>query len=146
MKVRAIQRNVHVASRKANLVCALIRNKKATEAIVILDNTGKKTARIMKKILNSAIANATNNHSMDVNKLYVYGAFANQGRTIKRSMPRARGAADMIKKRHSHLEIVLSDDPNQRQVDMLAPKAKAKKVKASKVNETKIVTKKKGDK
>lgn len=143
MKVRAIQRNVHVASRKANLVCALIRNKKVTDALIILDNTEKKTARIMKKILNSAIANATNNHSMDVNKLYVYGAFANQGRTIKRSMPRARGAADMIKKRHSHLEIILSDDTNQRQVDLT--KTKTKRIKPTKVKETEI-TIKKGDK
>ena len=127
-------------------MCALIRNKKVTEALVILDNTEKKTARIMKKVLNSAIANATNNHSMDVNKLYIYGAFANQGRTIKRSMPRARGAADMIRKRHSHLEIILSDDPNQRQVDLSQPKMKVKKIKASQVNETKIVSKKKGDK
>jgi ribosomal protein L22 len=143
MKVRAIQKNVHVASRKANLVCALIRNKKVTDALIVLENTEKKTANIMKKILNSAIANATNNHSMDVNKLYVYGAFANQGRTIKRSMPRARGAADMIKKRHSHLEIVLSDDINQRQVDLMSKKTKH--IKSSKVKETEITTKK-GDK
>jgi ribosomal protein L22 len=140
MKVRAIQRNVHVASRKANLVCALIRNKKATDALVILENTDKKTAKLMKKILSSAIANATNNHSMDVNKLYVYGAFANQGRTIKRSMPRARGAADMIRKRHSHLEIILSDDTNQRQVDMMTKKTKT--IKSAKVKETEITTKK----
>lgn len=97
----------------------------------------------MKRILNSAIANATNNHSMDVNKLYVYGAFANQGKTIKRSMPRARGAADMIKKRHSHLEIVLSDDINQRQVDLMSKKTKH--IKSTKVKETEITTKK-GDK
>jgi ribosomal protein L22 len=113
MKTRALQKNIHIAARKANLVCALIRHKKVNEALVILDHTEKKVARIMKKILNSAIANATNNHNMSGEKLYVYQAIANQGTTIKRSLPRAKGSAHMLRKRHTHITIVLSDDLQQ---------------------------------
>jgi len=115
MTTRAIVRDVHVSSRKANLVCALIRGKKATEALVILQHCSQKTARVLEKLLASAMANATNNHSMNGNNLYVYGCVANQGRTIKRAMPRAKGSSNMIRKRHSHLEIVLSDNRNERQ-------------------------------
>ena len=118
MTTRAIVRNVHVSSRKANLVCALIRNKKATEALVILQNCPQKTARWLEKLLASAMANATNNHSMNGANLYVYSCVANQGRTIKRAMPRAKGSSNMIRKRHSHLEIVLSDNRNERKNQM----------------------------
>jgi ribosomal protein L22 len=117
MKAYAIQRNVHVSSRKANLVCDLIRYRTVAQAQTILENTDKKTAIIMKKLLNSAVANATNNHQMVGEKLYIYKVTANQGSTIKRSLPRAKGSANMIRKRHSHLEIVLSDNPKQRELD-----------------------------
>jgi ribosomal protein L22 len=123
MKARALQRNIHIASRKANLVCNLIRHKKINEALVILDNTEKKVSHIIKKILNSAIANAINNHSMSGEKLYIYQASANQGTTIKRSLPRAKGSAHMIRKRHTHIEIVVSDDINQAKKDRLMSSA-----------------------
>jgi len=130
MTTRAIERNVHVSSRKANLVCALIRGKKVTEALTILQHCNKKTAKILIKLLSSAIANATNNHSMDAQKLYVYGCVANQGRTIKRAMPRAKGSSNMIRKRHSHLEIVLSDDANERNLTL-------RKIRTNKLNKNK---------
>jgi len=116
MTTRAIERDVHVSSRKANLVCALIRGKKVSQALTILQHCNKKTAKVLIKLLSSAIANATNNHSMDGSKLYVYSCVANQGRTIKRAMPRAKGSSNMIRKRHSHLEIVLSDNVNERKL------------------------------
>jgi ribosomal protein L22 len=128
MKAYAIQRNVHVSARKANLVCDLIRYKTIAQALVILDNADKKVAPILKKLLNSAVANATNNHQMIGEKLYIYAVTANQGATIKRSLPRAKGSANMIRKRHSHLEIVLSDNPRQREQDRLG--IKTEKVKA----------------
>ncbi len=127
MKTTAIVRNVHVSARKAGLVCDLIRGKKVAEALVILENCHKKTAKILKKLLQSAIANATNNHSMDAKNLYIYGVVANQGRTIKRALPRAKGSSNMIRKRHSHLEIILSDDTKQRQIDLAQIKANVKK-------------------
>jgi hypothetical protein len=77
--------------------------------------------------LNSAIANATNNHQMIGEKLYVFAVTANQGATIKRSLPRAKGSANMIRKRHSHIEIVLSDDPQQKMKDKLQPNHNIKK-------------------
>ncbi|MDR3330245.1 MAG: 50S ribosomal protein L22 [Mycoplasmataceae bacterium] len=147
MKARAMQKNVHVSARKANLVCNLIRNKPVTEALIILDNAEKKTAAILKKILNAAVANATNNHQMVGERLYVYGVTANQGATIKRSLPRAKGSANMIRKRHSHIEIILSDDPQQRKKDLLnlgtSTKSKAKvdpKIISKKKTELKPIT------
>jgi ribosomal protein L22 len=129
MKAYAVQYNVHISSRKANLVCDLIRYKKINEALIILDNADKKIAYIIKKLLNSAVANATNNHQMIGEKLYIYAVTANQGSTIKRSLPRAKGSANMIRKRHSHLEIVLSDDPKQREHDRLLGNTKKTKAK-----------------
>lgn len=124
MKASAIQRNVHISARKAGLVCDLIRNKKVTQAITILENDSKKTSRFLKKILESAIANATNNHAMNAEALYIYNAIANQGRTLKRALPRAKGSSNMIRKRHCHLEIILSDDILEKQKDLIAIKAK----------------------
>lgn len=118
MKTRAIQRNVHVSPRKAKLVCDLIRNKKVTEALTILEYCNKKIAIVIYKLLNQAIANATNNHAMNGEKLYVYSVVANQGHTLKRTFPRAKGSADLIKKRHSHLEIIVSDDLDERKKDV----------------------------
>lgn len=130
MTTRAIVRNVHVSPRKANLVCALIRNKKVVNALSILQNCNKKTAKILEKLLSSAIANATNNHAMDSKQLYVYRCVANQGRTIKRSIPRAKGSSNMIRKRHSHLEIILSDNQNEKinQKNKLISKNNQKKI------------------
>ncbi|MDR0985506.1 MAG: 50S ribosomal protein L22 [Mycoplasmataceae bacterium] len=134
MKCRVIQKNVHVSARKANLICNLIRNKSITQALVLLDNVEKKTASIIKKLLNSAIANATNNHQMRGEALYVYFITANQGTTIKRSLPRAKGSANMIRKRHSHLEIILSDDIKQKQKDLVESQYKVKKTKPKQID------------
>jgi ribosomal protein L22 len=126
MKARAIQNNIHVSSRKANLVADLIRHRKVIEALTILENVEKKMGRIFKKLLNGAIANATNNHQMNGEKLYVYEVTANQGTTIKRSLPRAKGSAHMMRKRHSNLVIVLSDDFDQKKKDLIMLKAHTK--------------------
>lgn len=132
---KVIQRNIRISSRKAALVCDLIRNKPVREAIIILNNTDKKISPIIKKLLNSAIANATNNHAMNAEKLYIYNIFANQGPTLKRTMPRARGSADLIKKRSTHLEIHLSDNQNERQQSFIAAKElKAKQRNAKNAN------------
>lgn len=124
MKTSAKIENVHVSPRKAGLVCALIRGKKVSQALTILQHCPQKTAKTLLKLLSSAIANATNNHSMNGDKLYVYSCVANTGRTIKRAMPRAKGSSNMIRKRHSHLVVVLSDNPNERQMELKGIKAK----------------------
>lgn len=138
---KVIQRNIRISSRKAALVCDLIRNKSVREAIIILNNTDKKISPIIKKLLNSAIANATNNHAMNAEKLYIYNIFANQGPSLKRTMPRARGSADLIKKRTTHLEIHLSDNPNERQQSFIAAKElKAKQRNSGKANKEVVST------
>lgn len=124
MKTSAKIENVHVSPRKAGLVCALIRGKKVSQALVILQHCPQKTAKVLLKLLSSAIANATNNHNMNGDKLYVYSCVANCGTTMKRAMPRAKGSSNMIRKRHAHLVVVLSDNPSEKQMELKAIKAK----------------------
>ncbi len=98
-----------VSPRKARLVAALFRNKEATEAIAILQNTNKKSSILFLKLLNSAIANAVNNHGMNAEKLVVTEVTVNDGPTLKRFQPRSQGRAYPILKRTSHLEIQLEE-------------------------------------
>ncbi|MDE5599919.1 MAG: 50S ribosomal protein L22 [Ureaplasma sp.] len=118
MKAIAKQENVHVSPRKAKLVVDLVRGKKVTEAVRILQNTNKKSAPIVLKLLSSAISNAINNHAMNGSNLYVYEIFANEGPTWKRQITRAKGSADRLFKRTTHFKIVLSDDLNERAKDL----------------------------
>ncbi len=110
MEAKALSKVIRVSSQKANLVCELIRNKSTQEAFAILENTNKKSAEIIKKILNSAVANATENHGMTSENLYVKLAFANEGPTMKRYRPRAKGRADLKKKRTSNITIIVTDE------------------------------------
>ena len=98
-----------ISSRKVKTVIDLIRNKNAGEALAILKLTPKAASELVEKLLKSAIANAENNHGMDVNKLYVAEIFANQGPTLKRVRPRAQGRAFRIRKRTSHITVVLKE-------------------------------------
>ena len=98
-----------VSVRKANLVAALIRNKDIASAIAILKNTPKKTAPILLKLLNSAIANAVNNHGMNADKLFVSKVIINEGPTLKRFQPRSQGRAYSILKRTSNMSIEVSE-------------------------------------
>lgn len=125
-QARAIQRQIHLSPRKAKLVCDLIRNKPVNEALSILEHTPQKAATYLKKLLDQAISNAINNHALKADKLYVYKVVANQGQTLKRTSPRAKGSADLIRKRHTHLEVVVSDDPNAREKEIKAIKDRIK--------------------
>ena len=127
MKTTATQNAIHVSSQKANLVCDLVRYQPVVKALVILDNTPNKSAKIIKKLLNSAIANATNNHAMNAANLFIYEITANQGRTIKRMIPRAKGSSSPIRKRFVTLKIVLSDDKDQKKKDLAEIKARIAK-------------------
>ncbi|WP_420819588.1 50S ribosomal protein L22 [Paenibacillus pinistramenti] len=100
---------IRIAPRKAQLVVDLIRGKKVGEAIAILRHTPKAASPIVEKLLNSAIANAEHNYSMDVNKLVITQAYVNQGPTMKRFRPRAMGRASRINKRTSHITLVVSE-------------------------------------
>ena len=98
-----------ISSRKVKTVIDLIRNKKVGEALAILKLTPKAASELVEKLLKSAIANAENNHGMDVEKLYVAEIYANQGPTLKRVRPRAQGRAFRIRKRTSHITVVLKE-------------------------------------
>jgi len=109
MQAKAIARYIRIAPRKVQLVVDLIRGKQVGEAIAILRHTPKAASPVLEKLLNSAIANAEHNHSLDPNKLVVSEAYVNQGPTMKRFRPRAMGRASRINKRTSHITLVVSE-------------------------------------
>ena len=103
----AIARYIRISSRKVKIVIDMIRGKSAKEAAAILTYTPKAACEPVLKVLNSAIANAENNLDMNRDDLYVAEAFANQGPTLKRYRARARGSASPIRKRTSHITVIL---------------------------------------
>ena len=105
----ATARTVRVTTRKAKLVLDLVRGKDIKEAMGILKFTPNKAARITYKVVKSAVANATHNFQMDEDKLYVKECYANEGVTLKRFMPRAKGSASPIMKRTSHITVVVAE-------------------------------------
>ena len=105
----ATARTVRVTTRKAKLVLDLVRGKDVKEAMGILKLLPNKAARISYKVVKSACANATHNFQMDEEKLYVKECYANEGITLKRYMPRAKGSASPIMKRTSHITVVVSE-------------------------------------
>ena len=106
---KAIAKTVRVSPRKSRLVIDLIRGKNVADAIAILKFTPNKAAGIIEKVLMSAIANAENNFDLDVEKLVVSEAFVNEGPTMKRFRPRAKGSASPINKRTSHITVVVTE-------------------------------------
>lgn len=109
MEARAKLSYARISSRKVKIVIDMIRNKPVAEAMGILKNTPKAASELLIKLLQSAVANAENNHNMDANALYVAEIYANQGPTLKRVRPRAQGRAFRIRKRTSHITIVLKE-------------------------------------
>lgn len=110
MEVRAKLRFVRVSPRKARLVADLIRGKGSEEAINILTFTKKAASKILIKLLKSAIANATQKKTIDIDRLYVKKIAVDQGPTMKRFQPRAMGRATTIRKRSSHITLVLDEE------------------------------------
>ncbi|MCY6483493.1 50S ribosomal protein L22 [Clostridium aestuarii] len=109
MEARAIAKYVRMSPRKVRIVLDLVRGKNIREAFAILKYTPKDAAVEINKVLKSAVANAENNFNLDVNKLYVAEAYANQGPTLKRFKPRAQGRAYSIMKRTSHITLVVKE-------------------------------------
>lgn len=103
----ATLKNARISARKVKIVADLIRGKDAKEALAIVKFTPKASSEIIEKLLKSAIANAENNHGMKSNNLYVAEIYANQGPTMKRIRPAAKGSAVRIRKRTSHITIKL---------------------------------------
>ena len=108
-KAEATLKYARISSRKVKIVADLIRGKKVDEALAIIKYTPKASSEVLEKLLNSAIANAENNHFMNRSNLYVAEIYANQGPTLKRIRPAAKGSAVRIRKRTSHITIVLKE-------------------------------------
>jgi large subunit ribosomal protein L22 len=108
-EAKAVARNIRVSPQKLNLVAALIRGKKVAAALADLQFSRKRIAGDVKKCLESAIANAENNHDLDVDDLVVAHAYVGKGLVMKRFHARARGRAGRIQKPFSHLTIVVRE-------------------------------------
>ncbi|KEA64479.1 50S ribosomal protein L22 [Marinobacterium sp. D7] len=109
MEVIAKHKGARISAQKARLVADQIRGKSVGEALNILAFSNKKGADLVKKVLESAIANAEHNEGADVDELRVSAVFVDEGMTMKRIMPRAKGRADRILKRTSHITVKVAD-------------------------------------
>ena len=106
---RASTRNLRVSDTKARIVLNEIKGKDVRTAAALLKYSPRYASSLCLKILNSAVANAENNLGMDVDRLFVEEVFADQGPTLKRMRPRARGSANRIEKKTSHISIILNE-------------------------------------
>lgn len=109
MEVKATAKTLRVQPRKVRLVLNLIRGKDVEEAEAICKFSPNKGGYLVGKVLHSAIANAVNNEDLDESNLYVKECYANEGITMKRYMPRAKGSASAIHKRTSHITVVVAE-------------------------------------
>jgi len=109
MEAQASARYIRVSPQKARLVVDLIRGRKVEEALAELNNSKKAVSRTVAKVLKSAMANAENTFHLDIDNLYVKRAFVDQGPTLKRMRARAMGRGVTIRKRSSHITIVLDE-------------------------------------
>jgi large subunit ribosomal protein L22 len=109
MEVRAVAKFMRISPRKARLVMDEVRGKSVEEALKTLTFAPQKGAFFLKKLVDSAVANVTENTSMDVDNLYIKRIYADEGPTLKRFRPRAMGRATRIRKRTSHLTVVLDE-------------------------------------
>lgn len=113
MQARAVARQVGVPATKVRQVIDLIRNRPVEEALTILRFSNRAVAKTIEKTLRSAISNAINQdeeNPVDADDLVVGSIFADEGRDLKRIRPRARGAAHRIRKRHSHITVIVTDE------------------------------------
>ena len=110
LEAKATLRYARISSRKVKIGADLIRGKKVDEALAIVKFTPKASSEILEKLLKSAIANAENNHGMNRGNLIVSEIYANQGPTLKRIRPAAKGSAVRIRKRTCHITIVVKEE------------------------------------
>lgn len=110
MEVTAKLKNASLSAQKGRLVADMIRRTSVASALGVLRFTSKKGARLMLKVLESAVANAENNHGVDIDELKIASIFVDESTTLKRVMPRAKGRANRISKRSCHITIIVSDE------------------------------------
>jgi large subunit ribosomal protein L22 len=110
MEVAASLKGARISAQKARLVADQVRGMAVEEALNLLEFSPKKAAHLVKKILDSAIANAENNEGADVDELKISSIYVDEGMTMKRLSPRAKGRADRILKRSCHITVKVADD------------------------------------
>jgi len=109
LEARAVARYLRVSPFKARQAADMIRGKDTRQALAILNYANKKGAPLIEKVIKSAIANAEHNYDMDADELYVAEIYVDEGPGMKRLRPRAYGRADIIKRRTSHITVVLKE-------------------------------------
>jgi large subunit ribosomal protein L22 len=110
MQVTATAKRLRISPQKARLVVDLVRGKPVGDALDILGFSTQKAAGLVRKVVESAIANAENNEGADIDDLKISQIFVNEGLTMKRIKPRAKGRADRIFKRTSHISVTVTDE------------------------------------
>lgn len=124
--VQALARGVRISPRKAGLVASLVRGRSVADALVILDHTPKKAAPLIKKVVESAKANAVNNHDLKEDSLQISRLTVGRGVALKRYRPIAFGRAHPYQHPTSHIKVILSGQPRAAQPSTKKPAAKAK--------------------
>ena len=109
MEVRAVAKDTGISPRKVRLLADMVRGKKVDEALAILRFAPTPTARVVAKVVKSAVANADNNFQMSPSDLKIVTIFVDGARSLKRFRPRARGRASPILKRSSHITIIVAE-------------------------------------
>jgi large subunit ribosomal protein L22 len=110
MQVQAKLSGARLSAQKARLVADQVRGRQVEDALNLLTYSSKKGADVIRKLLNSAIANAEHNEGADVDELKISEIYVDEGMTMKRIMPRAKGRADRILKRSCHISITVADN------------------------------------
>ena len=110
MQVSATAKRLRISPRKARLVVDMVRGKPVSDALDILTFSTQKAAGLVRKVVESAIANAENNEGADIDALKIAEIYVNEGLTMKRIKPRAKGRADRIFKRTSHITVTVTDE------------------------------------
>ena len=109
MRVQAMGKYLRVSAQKARLVTDVIKGKKVEDGLNLLKFSPKRASGLVLKVLNSAVANADQNPNIDVDTLIIQNAYADEGPTLKRWRPRAMGRATRIRKRTSHITVILEE-------------------------------------
>jgi len=109
VEAKATAKYIRISPRKVRVVVDLIRGKKIQEALAILKYTPKRASEAVAKVINSAAANAEHNQQANKDELFITAAYVDQGPTLKRYQPRAMGRADILRRRTSHITVVVGD-------------------------------------
>jgi large subunit ribosomal protein L22 len=109
MEVKAVAKHIRISPRKIRLVMRAVKGKKVDEALNLLTFAPQKGGPLLEKLINSAVANANQSPDIDVDRLFIKDAYADEGPTLRRFRPRAMGRATRIRKRTSHLTVILDE-------------------------------------